>query len=144
MTMRKSIKTIEAVKAYSVIKDAKLTRMEEAEQFTLISSIRALRKASDDYMELAKDAQEKLRPEDFEGLQERARRFGSLTGEEKARVNRELSEYNDKVEKCLRPEGAKMLDIEMEPLSRDAMGRFAKSNDFTVETLMDLYGILCE
>lgn len=142
--MKKNLKTIEAVNAYNTVKDAKLTKMEEGEQFSLILIMRSLKKAASDYGDFVKDAQEKLKPENFSDLQERAGRFPSLSDEEKIQTNRELQAYNEKVEKCVRPESEKQVEIDIEPLSREGFGRFMKSNDFTAETALTLYDILCE
>lgn len=142
--MKKIIKTITAVSAYNVLKDAKLTHMEDGEKFAAIMAMRPLKKVATDYGDFAKDAQEKLKPENFGEIQEMARRFGQLTDEEKLRVNSELRAYDERVEKCVRPESLKEAEVEFEPLSKEAFSRLMKSNDLTAETSLTLYDILCE
>ncbi|MCM1295796.1 MAG: hypothetical protein NC311_09670 [Muribaculaceae bacterium] len=141
--MKKTITVIMAVAAYATLKEAKLTQMEDAEKFDTILAMRSLKKVAADYEDFAKDAQEKLKPENFSDLQDRAQRFEQLTDEEKLQVNRELQAYNAKVEECVNPEREKMTEVEFQPLSKDAFTRLMKSNDFTASTALTLYDVLC-
>lgn len=142
--MKKGLKTIEAVNAYATLKDAKLSKMEDEEKFTVILAMRKLKGVVTAYEDFSKDAQEKLKPDNFDDLQDRAQRFDTLDNEEKVKTNKELAAYNRSVSNCVRPEQEKVNELEYDPLSKEAFSRLVKSNDFTVETMLTLNDILCD
>lgn len=142
--MEKNVKTSEISNAYAMLRDAKLTRMEEAEQFAVIKTMRTLKGIVTEHEDFVKEAQEKLKPDNFDDLQRRARSFATLDEAEKARTNAEMADYDRKVTECVRPETEKVRKIELEPMGREAFGRLLKSNDFTASQMLLLCDILCE
>ena len=60
------MKTIDIVNAYNVLNAAKLAKMQDTDKFTVIRAMRALKPIQADYEAAVRDAQERLKPEDFE------------------------------------------------------------------------------
>lgn len=141
--MKKLIKTETIVMAHNALKGAKLTKMEDAEKFAAIKAARALKPAAEDFSGLVEDAKEKLKPEGWDELKEKAGRFKSLPEEEKTAVNADLTAYNRRVEDCVKDELAKEREVEIAPLSEEAFGRLLSSNDFEMQTIMALQDALC-
>lgn len=142
--MKKEIKTETIVMAHNALKGAKLTKMEDGEKFSAIKAARVLKPAAESFTGLVEDAKEKLKPENWDELKEKAGRFNSLSGEEQAAVNAALTAYNRSVEECVKDELAKPCEVEISPLSEEAFGRLLSSNDFEMQTIMALQDALCE
>lgn len=142
--MKKTIKTIDAVNVFSAVEEAKLTKLEGDEVFNVLSAIQALEAISKEYKSFTEKAAEKLKPENFEDLQKRAQNFNSLSNEEKIQTNKELSDFNTKVENVIKSKNEEAVEIEFEALSKESFSRLIKSNDFTVKNMLIIKNILCE
>lgn len=142
--------TREIVAAYGLLKDAKLTKMEDADKFRLIKTLRALHKAADDYEAFRNEALEKLKGEGHDGIVAKAQQWQregdktTLTAEERIGVNRYFAEYNSKVEQCLKEEAEAVRDIGAPALGEDAFGKLVASNDWTLGQMEALACVLTE
>lgn len=142
------MKTIDIVKAYRIINDAKLTKMEDADKFKVIKATRQLKPVATSFDEFVKEAQERLKPEDWDGMQKKARKWqedgdkSTLTVEERREINRYFTDYNAKVEECVKEEAEKEPELTYERLSEEAFGKFIASNDYDVRTIIELENIL--
>lgn len=134
--------------AYQVINSAKLTKMEDADKFKVIKAIRAMKPHVKAFEDLVKDAREKLKGDEHEMMAKRAQQWqeeGSattLTDEERMELNKYTTEYDKKVDECVREEAEKDIDLSFDKLSEDAFGKFIASNDFDVKTIMLLQDAL--
>lgn len=124
--------TNDIVTAYRQINNAKLTKMEDAEKFALIKIVRQLKKVSTDFDDFLKDAQEKLKPDEFDKIVEKVQGKKELSPEEKAKLNK----YNKDVAECLSEELEKEVELDFEPLSSESLGHFIASNDFSLNDIL--------
>lgn len=142
------MKTIDIVKAYRIINDAKLTKMEDADKFKVIKATRQLKPVAASFDEFVKEAQERLKPEGWDDMQKKARKWqedgdkSTLTVEERREINRYFTDYNAKVEECVKEEAEKEPELTYEHLSEEAFGKFIASNDYDVRTIIELENIL--
>lgn len=130
--------TNQIVTAFRLINPAKLTKMENTERFALILAIRQLKKVNADFEDFLKDAQERLKPEDFDKIVSKVQAREELTPEESAIINK----YNRDVEDCVKDELDKEVELTFEPLSEDALGRFIASNDFSVNEILAIEDVI--
>lgn len=142
------MKTIDIVKAYRIINDAKLTKMEDADKFKVIKATRQLKPVAASFDEFVKEAQERLKPEGWDDMQKKARQWqedgdkSTLTVEERREINRYFTDYNAKVEECVKEEAEKEHELTYERLSEEVFGKFVASNDYDVRTIIELENIL--
>lgn len=142
------MKTIDIVKAYRIINDAKLTKMEDADKFKVIKATRQLKPVAASFDEFVKEAQERLKPEGWDEMQKKSRKWqedgdkSTLTVEERREINRYFTDYNAKVEECVKEEAEKEPELTYERLSEEAFGKFIASNDYDVRTIIELENIL--
>lgn len=148
--MKKSFKTMEVVAAYGKIKDAKLSKLEDSEKFTVIRIGKKLKAIAVDFEEFVQDSRDKLKDDQFDEMQEKVQKWQGKTAEtdeEKAEVstiNNYYAEYNKKVEECVRPEAEKEVEIEFEPLNEEVFGKFISSNDWSLSEILDLEAVIGE
>lgn len=124
--------TNDIVTAYRLVNTAKLAKMEDAEKFALIKIVRQLKKVGTDFDDFLKDAQERLKPEKFDEIVGKLQSKEDLTTEEQNALNK----YNKNVQDCLKDELEKEVELDFEPLSEEAIGRFISSNDFSVSDIL--------
>lgn len=142
------MKTIDIVKAYRIINDAKLTKMEDADKFKVIKATRQLKPVAASFDEFVKEAQERLKPDGWDDMQKKARKWqedgdkSTLTVEERREINRYFMDYNAKVEECVKEEAEKEPELTYERLSEEAFAKFIASNDYDVRTIIELENIL--
>ena len=103
----KDMKVIDIVNAYNVLNAAKLAKMQDTDKFTVIRAMRALKPIQADYEAAVRDAQERLKPEDFDALQKKAadwnathkdKKLTDLTPEERATLDGINAAYRDYTE----------------------------------------------
>lgn len=126
------VKTDLVVTAYRLINSAKLSKMEDADKFSIIKIAKEFKKTANDFEDYLKDAQEKLRPDGFDAIARKVQSKELLTEAETATLNK----YNQDVTNCVNDELEKIADLDFEPLSKDALGRFVASNDFTINDIL--------
>lgn len=142
------MKTKQVVEVYNTLNSAKLSKMEDKDKFLVIKAMRQLKPISTAYEEFVKDAQEKLKGDDFEDIQKKAQKWQeegentSLSLEERREINTYLNGYNNKVVECLKEEAEKDNELNYEKISEDAFGKLVSSNDFDVKTIMNLQDAL--
>lgn len=150
------MKVKDIVEAYNVINSAKLTKMQDAEKFTLIKAMKALKPVKTQYEDFVKDAQEKLKDEAHEDWVKRAQEWrekhgeskpGDLTAEdvkEVTAINEYFNAYNKKVDECVKEEADKDVRPEYARLSEEAFGKLLASNeDWNVEKAVMLSDLVC-
>ena len=69
------MQTKQVIEAYALINKSKLTKMEDADKFTVIKAIRALKPIYTAYEEYIKDAQEKLKGENHDEMVKKGEEF---------------------------------------------------------------------
>lgn len=138
------MKTRQVVEVYNTLNGAKLSKMDDKDKFLVIKAMRQLKPVSAAYEEFVKDAQEKLKGEDFGEIQKKAQQWQeegentTLSLEERRHINIYLNDYTKKVNECVSEEGEKENDLTYERLSEEAFAKLVASNDFDVKTIMSL------
>lgn len=146
-----AIKTADAVNAFILLnqqkKEAgsvtgvKLSALETADIFKVLYIIKALKPIATAYEDFRKDVEKQFEPENWN---ERAGKYEESSDEEKAKLDKELSEYRRKVDECLEAELNKEREIEAyERLDKEVFGLLVKDNGhilFTpqISILMDV------
>lgn len=153
----KDMKVIDIVNAYNVLNGAKLAKMQDADKFTVIRAMRALKPIQTDYEAAVKDAQERLKPEDFDALQKKAadwnathkdKKLTDLTPEERTTldgINAAYRDYTDKVEQCVRDLAETEKTLDYTRLSQDAFGKLLESNpEWKMQEILGVADVLGE
>lgn len=152
------MKVKDIVEAYNVINSAKLTKMQDADKFTLIKAMKALKPVKTAYEDFIADAREKLKGEAHEDMLRRAeewktklegdkKKSSDFTPEELAglnEVNAYFNNYAKKVDECVKEEADKDVRPEYSRLSEEAFGKLLASNeDWNVEKAVLLSDLVC-
>lgn len=151
------MKTIDIVNAYNVLNAAKLTKLADADKFTVIRAMRQLKPVYTGYEEAVKDAQERLKPEDFDALQKRAadwnathkdKKLSDLTPEERTTlegINTAFRDYTEKVEQCIRDIAETEKTLDYTRLTQDAFGKLLESNpEWKMQEILGVADVLGE
>lgn len=141
---KKKVKTADAVSAYNSIKALKIGKLPKEEQFKVLRAARILKPIAAGFEDFVKDAQERLKPDDFADIADKSQRFAELTDEEKIAVNKAAAAYQRDVDECVRPEFESEKEVAwFEPLSEDSFAQIASENESVdVQTLLALQDIL--
>lgn len=141
------MKTESVVAVYKLINESKLTKMEDADKFKMIKIMRAMKPIATSYEDFQKDAQEKLKDDDFEVMQKRAQDLQSNNGQGSPEEFKEVNAYYEKYYKSLndflKPELEKENDFSYEKLSEDAFGKYLASNDFKMDEILKIEEAVC-
>ena len=143
------MKTLDIISVYKVLNEAKLSKMDDSDKFKVIKAVRALRVITNDFEELVKDVQEKLKDESFEEMQAKAQKWQeegektSISVEERKSINQYFNDYSNKVDKCLKEEGEKDNELTFEKLTDEAFDKLTASNDWNVKTIIQVQDALC-
>ena len=147
--MKKNITIEKIVIATNLLKDAKLTKMEDADKYKTIKAMKVLNPVSEEYNEFLDLTREKLKAENFEEMQEKARKWQAegekttLTEEERIEINKFFADYQKSIEECIKEEIAKEKELDYTPLSEDAFLKLAASNpDWTMQQIMAVEEVL--
>lgn len=153
----KDMKVIDIVNAYNVLNAAKLAKMQDTDKFTVIRAMRALKPIQADYEAAVRDAQERLKPEDFDALQKKAadwnathkdKKLTDLTPEERTTldgINAAYRDYTDKVEQCVRDLAETERELTYTRLSEEALGKLLESNpDWKMQEILAVADVLGE
>lgn len=141
------MKTKDVVTVYKLINESKLSKMEDAGKFKMIKIMRAMKPVATSFEDFQKDAQEKLKDEDFEGMQKRAEALQQNQNNADPKEFKEVNAYYEKYYKalndCLNPELEKENDFEYEKLTEEEMGKYLASNDFKMDEIMKIEEAIC-
>lgn len=140
--MKKTITVEFAIAAFNNLRTAKVGKMKDSEKFTVAKALRSLRPIAKSFNDLTEDIREKFKPENFDDLVKKTGEEGRGSAEQDEAL-RELNRYNKSVNDCINQEIEKEVEIDIEPLSEEALGRLVASNDFNLETIMALRDVLC-
>lgn len=149
------MKTKQVVEVYNTLNSAKLSKMDDKDKFLVIKAMRQLKPISISYEEDMKDAQEKLKDDNFEKMQNRAKEWEEKHGKQSLmqdlsaedvkelnNINKYFEDYQSKVKGYFEEEGGKDNELTYEKLSEEAFGKLIASNDFDVKTIMNLQDAL--
>lgn len=149
------MKTKQVVDVYNVLCGAKLSKMEDKDKFIVIKAMRQLKPVAVSYEDEMKDAREKLKDDRFDDMQALAKdwekkygrnaRISDLPAGEVGKleeINGYFMAYQHNVDKYAEELLAKDNELSYGRLSEEAFGKLVSSNDFDVQTIMDLQDAL--
>lgn len=132
-----------AVTAYNALKEGKVTRMESGEKISVVKAVRALKPTATGLADFVEEAREKMKPEGWEEIEKKTENFKNLPEEERVAVNKEIVAYNEAVDKCVKEELSREVEVDFQPIGEEAFGRLIDSNDFTLNVITTLQEALC-
>ena len=150
------MKTIEITNIYAVLNEAKLTKMDDADKFKVIKALRVIKPIAKGYEDFIEEAKNKLKADDHDKMTEKAQawnndnqgnKVGELTQEqidELNTINKYFSDYNSRVEACVKEEAEKEVELTFDKLSEEAFGKLVASNDWTCGQIMALSDAVAE
>lgn len=138
------MKLKEIVSAYKILGEAKVTKLEESEVIKIVKARKEMRKYSDDYEAFLKDVQEKFKPEDWDGVQQKIQQWQqegektTLSESERINLNKVVIEYQQKIDKAVKEELEKEINITIEKLKEDSLTKLMIENGWELKKLDDL------
>ena len=122
------------VSLYNVLKEAKLTKLADADKYTVIKILRKLRPTAEKFEEDKKEAQEKLKPENWDEIVEKANLLRKENNSN--RLTADEVEYFVKVNECLGEELEKEVEIDIPTINEEAFEKLMASNDWEAKTAL--------
>lgn len=148
------MKTIEAVRAYKIMKSSKLTKMEDADKMKFIKAMRVLRPISEEYDKDLEEGKKALQDDKFEEMQQKAAKHneaiqnktqdGLLSFSELKELNDYFTNYEKSARELVKELDEKEITITIGRLNEAAFGKLVASNDMTGEDLMALSDVILE
>lgn len=138
------LKTNEIVSIYSILKDAKLTKMESIDKFKVLKMMRVMRGVADEWESFIQNVDSKLQKENHEEIIEKAKKWHlegentSLTNEERVEINKYLIEFQKEKDACVKDELDNVIDLDFEKINESAFEKLIDSNDFEVNKILTL------
>lgn len=142
------MRTKDVVSVFANLNTAKLTKMEDNAKFKVIKALRLIKKVNAEHDDFLKDAQEKLKGDEFDEMKDKAQKWQeegektTITMEERLKINKFFTSYNERISKIMKDEEEKDVDLTYEKLTEDEFKTLVSSNDFDVNTMMLLQDAL--
>ena len=148
--MKKNIKTSVLCGAFAILRDAKLSKCEDADKFKVIKLLRKLKGICTEFEDFQKDAMERLKGDNHDEMVELAQEWQKdgentkLSEEVRKNINEYFGKYNSDVLKCIDEEANKENELEFDGFTDDGFEKLMASNDWTAAQALDLSELLCE
>lgn len=129
------------VEAYKLLGNAKTTNLDDADKGKILKARKAMRPIADEFEAFLKDAQEMFKPEDWEEVQGKISQWQqegektTLSEEERIAINKALIGYQSAIDKAVKAELEKEIEIEFEKLSEGSDIKLMTANDWTPNQL---------
>jgi len=146
------MKTIIIAKAYTELKNAKLSKMEDADKFKVIEAMREMRPVSEKYEADEKETLEKLKDEKYDEMTKRAQKHnlavdqkktdGLMTPKEMDEAGAYFKEWEKQTSSFLNGIQEKEVKMKFNKLTKEAFSKLIDSNDMKLETIMLLDEVL--
>lgn len=125
-TKKRSVRVGDVVAVYNALKKQNILKLSKEDKFYVLRVSRILREVAVKFEEFAKDAQERLKPENFDDIMAKGQKFSELTEDERREVNATVEAYQRSVDECLAPELERECELGgYEAISDDAKEAFA-------------------
>lgn len=118
------------IKGERVVKEGfKISALETKDIFVFLRARNSLKPIAEAYADFQKSANEDLKPENWDEIAEKLRKFKDLSESEKIEVNKAIMDYQGKVQECISTELEKDKEVDAyEHLSEEAFGMLVKDN----------------
>lgn len=140
--MKATIKQV--VEAYKVLGEAKVTKLEESEVIKVVKARKVMRPIADEYEAFLKDCQEKFKPENWDKIQGNLQKWQqegektTLTEEERIEVNKAVIGYQVKIDKAVKDELGKEVEVNIEALKEDSATKLLVENGWELKKLDEI------
>lgn len=129
------------VEAYKLLGNAKSTNLDDADKGKILKARKAMRPIADEFEAFLKDTQEMFKPEGWEETQKKLAQWQqegektTLSEEERIAINKALIGYQSAIDKAVKTELDKEVEIEIEKLSEGSDIKLMSANDWTPNQL---------
>lgn len=138
----KKLKVSEIAAVNAALKAANMNKGDVSAKLALVDAIMATKSVADGYNDLVSVTREKLQPEDFAEMQQRAQKK-DLTQREIVELNRYFFEYEKSVEGAVKDEADKEVEVNIKPWTDEQFAALLESNSgYTGAQMMMLYEVL--
>ena len=137
------MKQKEIIEAYRMLGEANIKTLEDKDAVIIIKDRMAMRPHVEAYDALLEDAQEKLKQENLEAMQEKTQGWDKLSNEERRSVNEFFRAYQEKIDAVCVPELEKEVECQVEKIPLDAGMKLLKENGWPVSRL-DILAFMTE
>lgn len=142
-----TIKTEKVLQVFQILKDAKYSKMSDDDKIKLWKIARAMKPVATKFEEDSKDAAEKLKPEGLDVTLEKAKDYEQkkqkgdadlpMTEAEYLEfINGDWQKFNKLVAKAVKEFADAEVELEIDPLSEEALQKLMSSNDWKMEQVM--------
>lgn len=147
------MKTSKIVEVYSILNTVKLTGMDTKAKMSVLENLRLLKPIAEGFKSEMETAQEKLKPEGFDAIAEKANQHneavnegkeeGKMSAAELSEANKLFRAYNKDLEARSKELEAVENEISLKPLAENEFEKLASVNDLEAGKLVVLYEALC-
>lgn len=129
------------VEAYKLLGNAKVSNLEDADKSKILKARKSMRPIADKFEAFLKDAQEMFKPEGWEETQKKLAQWQqegektTLSEEERIAINKALIGYQSAIDKAVKTELDKDVEIAIEKLSEGSDIKLMSANDWTPNQL---------
>ena len=144
------MKTSTIIEIYSVLREAKLTKMESKEKFQVIRIMRAMKPVAEEWDSFIKTMDEKLKGEHHEEMLAKAQQWQkegektTLSLDERMAVNEYFAKFNKDRTEMINSEQSKEVNVLFDKLTEEAFEHLVDSNDFNVGQIVALQEAICQ
>ena len=144
------MKTSTIIEIYSVLREAKLTKMESKEKFQVIRIMRAMKPVTEEWDSFVKTMDEKLKGEHHEEMLAKAQQWQkegektTLSLDERMAVNEYFAKFNKDRTEMINSEQSKEVNVLFDKLTEEAFEHLVDSNDFVVGQILALQEVICK
>lgn len=124
----KNLKVSEVAEVNALLKKATMVKGDVSAKLALVDAIIATDKIAEDYNKLVTLTREKLQPEDFRSMQEKAS-TKDLTQAEIIEINRYFFTYERSVEDAVKAEAEKLVEVNLKPWNEEQFASLLESNN---------------
>lgn len=147
---KKTFKTVNVLAAYRLLGSAKYGKLADDDKIKVLKICIALKPIATKYDEDSKDVAEKLKPfDDYDEKLAEAQEYDRVSRDKNADTSqlkmgaaefnefiKTMNHYQELIDKALKAEMEKEVEVEFEPISEDALLKLMNSNDWTVAQAM--------
>lgn len=133
------LKTVEVAGLYALLKDAKYSRMERKAKMAFIRILCEITSIAENFQKKIQTIQDKLKPENFDELNEKRSNFASLTSEQQVELDDAFNKYYKEVDEAIKPFGEEIVELKSEKLSEEQFEGFVDTNDYTAGQIVEIY-----
>lgn len=147
-----TMKAIDALNLHKVLGDLKdLSNIDSASRIGIVKNILILKKVSEELSEILQDARERVKPEGYDELVQKAEKHNEsiakgegkvMTDEEVSLLNIKTNKYNSELEKVIQDFQNKEYELELNTISEDTFDKLSVDNKLSSSQCIVLYSLV--